>query len=64
MGKTVLVSAHGNSIRVLMTQILNMPATDISKVEVQTGALNIYDFDSTMTLKEHYKLEIENEVIF
>jgi len=32
-GKTVLVSAHGNSIRALMTEILNIPANDISKVE-------------------------------
>jgi 2,3-bisphosphoglycerate-dependent phosphoglycerate mutase len=56
-GKTVLVSAHGNSIRALMTHILNIPANEISKVEVQTGVLNIYDFDSTMTLKENYKIK-------
>ncbi|RED43666.1 2,3-bisphosphoglycerate-dependent phosphoglycerate mutase [Winogradskyella eximia] len=63
MGKTVLVSAHGNSIRALMTEILDIPATEISKVEVQTGVLNIYDFDSTMVLKEHYKLKREVELV-
>ncbi|WP_340155874.1 2,3-bisphosphoglycerate-dependent phosphoglycerate mutase [uncultured Winogradskyella sp.] len=62
-GKTVLVSAHGNSIRALMTEILNIPATEISKVEVQTGVLNIYDFDSTMILKDHYKLEQKVELV-
>ena len=62
-GKTVLVSAHGNSIRALMTEILNIPATEISKVEVQTGVLNIYNFDSTMILKDLYKLEQKVELV-
>ncbi|WP_179338449.1 2,3-bisphosphoglycerate-dependent phosphoglycerate mutase [Winogradskyella ludwigii] len=62
-GKTVLVSAHGNSIRALMTEILNIPATEISKVEVQTGVLNIYDFDSTMTLKDNYRLKQKRELV-
>ncbi|QVY65569.1 2,3-diphosphoglycerate-dependent phosphoglycerate mutase [Polaribacter sp. Q13] len=62
-GNTVLVSAHGNSIRALMTQILNIPASEISKVEVQTGVLNIYDFDSTMTLKDNYALKQKNELV-
>ena len=55
-GKNVLVAAHGNSIRALMTQILNIPAAEISKVEVQTGVLHVYDFDSTMNLETHYKI--------
>lgn len=55
-GKNVLVAAHGNSIRALMTQILSIPAAEISKVEVQTGVLHVYDFDSTMNLKTHYKI--------
>lgn len=61
-GKTVMVSAHGNSIRALMTQILNIPANEISKVEVKTGILNIYDFDSTMTLKDNYRLKQKREL--
>ncbi|MFC6269707.1 2,3-bisphosphoglycerate-dependent phosphoglycerate mutase [Frigoriflavimonas asaccharolytica] len=56
-GKTVLVSAHGNSIRALMTQILDIPPAEISTVEVQTGILNIYDFDNCMILKSNYKIE-------
>gem|GEM_PF-5307696 len=34
--KTVLVSAHGNSLRVLMGQIKNIPSIVLSKVEVPT----------------------------
>lgn len=60
--KTVLVSAHGNSIRALMAEIETISAIEISKVEVQTGVLNIYEFDSCMFLENKYQLEEKNEV--
>lgn len=60
--KTVLVSAHGNSIRALIGQIENIAPTDISKVEVQTGVPNVYEFDNNLNLKDHYKLH-KSEVI-
>lgn len=60
--KTVLVSAHGNSIRALMAQIETISAIEISKVEVQTGVLNIYEFDSCMFLENKYQLEEKKEV--
>ncbi|WP_179316525.1 2,3-bisphosphoglycerate-dependent phosphoglycerate mutase [Winogradskyella undariae] len=62
-GKTVLVSAHGNSIRALMTEILDIPASEISTVEVQTGVLNMYEFDKSMNLKEHHKLEQMSKIV-
>jgi len=55
--KTVLVSAHGNSLRALMGQIKNIPSTALSKVEVLTGIPNIYEFDVNLHLKDHYQLE-------
>jgi len=55
--KTVLVSAHGNSLRALMGQIKNIPSIALSKVEVPTGVLNIYEFDDNLHLKSHYQLE-------
>jgi 2,3-bisphosphoglycerate-dependent phosphoglycerate mutase len=58
-GKTVLVAAHGNSIRALTGYIKDVASIDIPKVEVQTGVLNIFDFDNNMNLKKHYKLEKE-----
>lgn len=60
--KTVLVSAHGNSIRALMAEIETISAVEISKVEVQTGVLNIYEFDSCMFLENKYQLEQKKEV--
>ncbi|MEZ7500820.1 2,3-bisphosphoglycerate-dependent phosphoglycerate mutase [Flavobacterium sp. Arc3] len=61
-GKTVLVAAHGNSIRALMGHIENISSADIPKVTVQTGLLNIYNFDNNMSLKEQYKLEKNSEM--
>ncbi len=55
--KTVLVSAHGNSLRALMGQINNIPSIALSKVEVPTGVPNIYEFDDNLHLKGHYQLK-------
>ncbi|WP_055443455.1 2,3-bisphosphoglycerate-dependent phosphoglycerate mutase [Lacinutrix himadriensis] len=59
-GKTVLVSAHGNSIRALMGHIEKISPIEISNVEVKTGVLNIYEFDTEMRLKDKYVLEHES----
>ncbi len=61
-GKTVLVSAHGNSIRALMGYIENIDPIEIPRLEVQTGVFNIYKFDSTMSLKEKYSLNQESQL--
>lgn len=64
MGKTVLVSAHGNSLRALMGQIANINTKDLSKIEVHTGVPNIYEFDDNMNLIKRYQLgEKENAQI-
>ncbi len=55
-GKTVLVSAHGNSIRALMGHIENISSKEIPNVDVKTGVLNIYEFDTEMHLKAKYVL--------
>ena len=56
-GRTVVVTAHGNSIRALMAQIEDIPPTKISKIEVPTGAPYIYEFDDNLNLTENYRLE-------
>lgn len=62
-GKTVLVSAHGNSIRALMGQIERIPEAEMPKVEVQTGVPNIYEFDAALNLKHQYQLKQKSEVV-
>jgi 2,3-bisphosphoglycerate-dependent phosphoglycerate mutase len=55
--KTVLVSAHGNSIRALIAQIKDFDPVSISKIEVPTGVPYIYEFDDNLNLKEDYQLK-------
>ncbi|MBE0391912.1 2,3-diphosphoglycerate-dependent phosphoglycerate mutase [Flavobacterium sp. PL002] len=61
-GKTVLVAAHGNSIRGLMAHIENINSSEIPKVTVPTGVLQVYEFDTNMILKKKYKLEEKNKI--
>ncbi|MCW2118583.1 2,3-bisphosphoglycerate-dependent phosphoglycerate mutase [Flavobacterium sp. 7A] len=61
-GKTVLVAAHGNSIRGLMAHIENISSSAIPKVNVGTGVLQVYEFDTNMILKKQYKLEQKSNI--
>jgi len=56
-GKTVLVSAHGNSLRALVMGIERLTAEEIVKVEIPTGEPIVYDFDSRVKLidKKSYR---------
>jgi 2,3-bisphosphoglycerate-dependent phosphoglycerate mutase len=49
-GETVLVSAHGNSLRSLVMAIEDLTPEEIIKVEIPTGELICYEFDVTLEL--------------
>ena len=49
-GKTVLVSAHGNSLRSLVMAIEHLTPAQIVKVEIPTGEPILYTFDETLHL--------------
>jgi 2,3-bisphosphoglycerate-dependent phosphoglycerate mutase len=49
-GNTVLVSAHGNSLRALTMAIEHLTPAEIVKVEIPTGAPIVYTFDETLHL--------------
>jgi 2,3-bisphosphoglycerate-dependent phosphoglycerate mutase len=49
-GKTVLVSAHGNSLRSLVMAIEKLSPEQIVKVEIPTGEPILYVFDETLHL--------------
>ncbi len=58
-GKTVLVSAHGNSLRALVMGIEELSAEEISRLEIPTGAPIIYHFDETVKMtKKQDKLSL------
>ena len=50
--KTVLISAHGNSLRSLVMELEQMTPKEIVRFEIPTGEILIYDFDSEMNIIE------------
>ena len=49
-GKTVLVSAHGNSLRAITMYVENISEQEIPNVEIPTGVPIVYTFDENMNL--------------
>jgi len=47
-GRTVLVSAHGNSLRALVKHLSNISDEDIPALEIPTGKPIVYEFDERM----------------
>jgi len=56
-GKTVLVSAHGNSLRALVKQLSGISDADIAALEIPTGEPIVYDFDQAMIPGERHYLK-------
>jgi 2,3-bisphosphoglycerate-dependent phosphoglycerate mutase len=46
--KTVLVSAHGNSLRSLVMHLEKMSKEDVVKLEIPTGEIIVYTFDKSL----------------
>ena len=47
-GKTVLVTAHGNSLRALVKHLDNITDTDIAGLNIPTGIPLVYDLDADL----------------
>ncbi len=45
-GKTVLISAHGNSLRALVMHLEDISKEEIPKLEIPTGEVRVYEFDA------------------
>jgi 2,3-bisphosphoglycerate-dependent phosphoglycerate mutase len=56
-GKTVLISAHGNSLRALVKHLDGLSDEAIASVEIPTGAPLIYQLDDTLKPAEKYYLK-------
>ena len=56
-GETVIISAHGNSLRALVKHLSNISDADITELEIPTGQPIIYDFDDAMQPGERYYLK-------
>jgi 2,3-bisphosphoglycerate-dependent phosphoglycerate mutase len=50
--RTVLIVAHGNSLRSIIKHVEIISDEEIPKVEIPTGAPIVYTFDSQMRLQK------------
>ena len=56
-GETVIVSAHGNSLRALVKHLSGISDADITGLEIPTGEPIVYDFDADMCAGERHYLK-------
>jgi 2,3-bisphosphoglycerate-dependent phosphoglycerate mutase len=55
-GKTVLISAHGNSLRALVKHLSGISDEDITGLEIPTGQPIIYELDNALNATDRYYL--------
>ena len=56
-GETVIVSAHGNSLRALVKHLSGISDADIPGLEIPTGQPIVYDFEGTSVTGERVYLK-------
>jgi 2,3-bisphosphoglycerate-dependent phosphoglycerate mutase len=55
-GETVLISAHGNSLRALVKHLSGISDDEITGLEIPTGQPMIYELDDQLAARERYYL--------
>jgi 2,3-bisphosphoglycerate-dependent phosphoglycerate mutase len=56
VGKRVVISAHGNSLRALVKHLSGISDDDIAGLEIPTGQPIVYDLSDDLTARERYYL--------
>ena len=56
-GETVLVAAHGNSLRALVKHLSDISDAEITGLEIPTGQPIIYELDGALAATERYYLK-------
>ncbi|TAJ10553.1 MAG: 2,3-bisphosphoglycerate-dependent phosphoglycerate mutase [Nitrospirae bacterium] len=52
-GRTVIVTAHGNSLRALVMHLDRLTKEQVLELNIPTGAPLLYEFDATGAVREH-----------
>ena len=55
-GQTVLIAAHGNSLRALVKHLSGISDDDITGLEIPTGQPIVYELDHDLAARERYYL--------
>ncbi|MDN7023749.1 2,3-diphosphoglycerate-dependent phosphoglycerate mutase [Methanoculleus sp. FWC-SCC1] len=61
-GKTVLISAHGNSLRALVKYLDDVPDETIAGLNIPTGYPLIYEMDDDLNAVRHFYLGDPDEI--
>lgn len=61
-GKSVIIAAHGNSLRALVKYLDNMSEEEIIKLNIPTGMPLVYELDANLKPIKHYYLGDEEAV--
>ncbi|HOD17671.1 MAG TPA: 2,3-diphosphoglycerate-dependent phosphoglycerate mutase [Candidatus Cloacimonadota bacterium] len=61
-GKSMLISAHGNSLRAIVKYLDNISDTDIPELNIPTGIPLIYQFDDELNVLKSFYLAEADEV--
>ncbi len=56
-GETVIIAAHGNSLRALVKHLSGISDADITDLEIPTGQPIIYEFEGAAPVGERYYLK-------
>ena len=59
-GKRLLIVAHGNSLRALVTYLDQITDKEIIELNIPTGIPLVYELDSELKRLRHYYLADEN----
>jgi 2,3-bisphosphoglycerate-dependent phosphoglycerate mutase len=52
-GKTIIVAAHGNSLRALVMTLDRLTKEQVLELNIPTGAPLLYEFDASGAVREH-----------
>ena len=55
-GKSVIISAHGNSLRALVKHLSGISDADIASLEIPTGQPIVYELDDALNATDRYYL--------
>jgi 2,3-bisphosphoglycerate-dependent phosphoglycerate mutase len=61
-GNTVIIAAHGNTIRALMKYLDKIPDDGIVNINIPTGTPLIYEFNDDLKPIRHYYLDHKGEI--
>lgn len=62
LGRKIIISAHGNSLRALVKYLDKVPDDEIAKLNIPTGVPLVYELDDELKPIKHYYLGNQEEI--